>query len=103
MMFSNHSLENRGVLWLRPTPGGISMLTRITRVFLAVCCFTISALAQDQPVRVVVTVEGQKDATPPALTKDDVMVFVDNQRMSVTDWTPVQSDQIGLQLWILID
>jgi len=79
------------------------MLMRITRVFFAVCCLTISALAQDQPVRIVVTVEGQKDATPPALAKDDVMVFVDNQRMRVIDWAPVQNDQIGLQLWILID
>ncbi len=23
--------------------------------------------------------------------------------MRVTDWTPVQNDRIGLQLWILID
>jgi hypothetical protein len=55
------------------------------------------------PVRIVVTVEGKKDAGPPNLTRDDVMVYVDNQRMRVTGWTPVQNDQIGLQLWLLID
>ena len=47
--------------------------------------------------------EGQKDAAPPNLTKDDVMVYLDNQRMRVTDWAPIQSDGIGLELWLLID
>jgi len=74
-----------------------------------VCLLAGQARAQDQatgsgvPVRVVVTVEGKKDAAPPNLTRDDVLVFVDNQRMRVTGWTPVQNDRIGLQLWLLID
>jgi hypothetical protein len=77
------------------------MLT--ARALLAVCFGTCAVWAQDQPTRVIVTVEGQKDAAPPNLTKDDVMVYLDNQRMRVTDWTPIQSDGIGLELWLLID
>jgi hypothetical protein len=79
------------------------LTTRILLAFLAVCFFMGPARAQDQPVRVVVTVEAQKDAAPPNLTKDDVMVYLDNQRMRVTDWTPIQSDRVGLELWLLID
>jgi hypothetical protein len=79
------------------------LTTRILLAFLAVCFFMGPARAQDQPVRVVVTVEAQKDAAPPNLTKDDVMVYLDNQRMRVTDWTPIQNDRVGLELWLLID
>jgi hypothetical protein len=80
------------------------MLTkRILPGLLAVFFFAGLVSAQDQPTSVLVTVEAQKDAAPPNVTKDDVMVFVDNQRMRVTNWVPVQSDGIGLQLWLLID
>jgi len=79
------------------------LTTRILPAFLAICFFIGLARAQDQPVRVVVTVEAPKDATPPNLTKDDIMVYLDNQRMRVTDWTPIQSDGVGLELWLLID
>ncbi len=61
------------------------------------------ATGSGAPVRVVVTVEGPKDAAPPSLTRDDVMVYLDNHRMRVTDWTPVQNDRMGVQLWVLID
>jgi hypothetical protein len=76
---------------------------------LIVCLLADAARAQDKaagsgvPVRIVVTVEGKKDAAPPNLTRDDVMAYMDNQRMRVTDWTPIQNDRIGLQLWLLID
>jgi hypothetical protein len=75
--------------------------TRSLPILLSAFWFTASARAEDQPIRILVTVEGQKDTAPPNLTKDDVMVFGDNQRMRVTDWTPI--DRIGLQLWLLID
>jgi hypothetical protein len=86
------------------------MLT-IRNVFalLVVCFLAGQVRAQDQatgsgvPVRIVVTVEGKKDAAPPNLAREDVMVYLDNQRMRVADWTPVQNDRIGLQLWLLID
>jgi len=86
------------------------MLTRRNlSIFLAVCSTTILARAADQPagpgvpVHILVTVEGQKDSAPPNLTKDDVMVSLDNQRMRVIDWTPVQNERTGVQLWLLID
>ena len=50
-------------------------------------------LAQDHPMRVVVSVEGPKDSTPPTLNREDVMVYLDNQRMQVTGWTPIQNDR----------
>jgi hypothetical protein len=80
------------------------MLTRRNlAAFLALCLFTCTARAQDQPVRIVVTVEGHKDTPPPNLNREDVMVYLDNQRMRVTGWEPIQNERIGLQLWILID
>src|SRR5258706_14507453 len=86
------------------------MLTiRSVFTLLVVCFLAGPARAQDQaigsgvPVRIVVTVEGKKDAAPPSLTRNDVLVYLDHQRMRVTDWTPVQSDRTGLHLWLLID
>jgi len=86
------------------------MLTiRSVFAWLIVCLFAGQVRAQDQatgsgvPVRIVVTVEGRKDAAPPDLARQDVMLYVDNQRMQVTDWTPVQKDRMGLELWVLID
>jgi hypothetical protein len=79
------------------------LTTRILPAFLASCFFIGAAPAQDQPVRVVVTVEAQKGATAPNLTKDDILVTLENQRMRVTSWEPIQHDRIGLELWLLID
>jgi hypothetical protein len=78
------------------------MLTRkILPLFLAISAGAL--LAQDHPTRVVVTVEASKDATPPSLNKEDILVSVDNNRMRVTDWTPIQSYPAGVELWLLID
>jgi hypothetical protein len=83
--------------------------TRNVFALLIVCLLADPARGQDKaasssvPVRVVVTVEGKKDAAPPNLTRDDVMAYMDNQKVRVTGWTPVQNDRIGLQLWLLID
>lgn len=64
---------------------------------------SIPGFARDEsaPARVVVSVEGQKDAAPPVINREDVMVFLDNQRMQVTGWTPIHD--AGLDLWLLID
>jgi hypothetical protein len=76
---------------------------------LVVCFLGGQTRAQDQatgsrvPVRIIVTVEGKKDSAPPNLTREDVMAYIDDQRMRVTDWTPLQNNRIGLQLWVLID
>jgi len=81
------------------------MLTpKAVAVWLAVVAGVgIKAADVSAPVSVVVTVEGQKDSAPGSLTRDDVMVFLDKERMRVTDWSPILSDKKGLQLWLLID
>jgi len=86
------------------------MLTiRDALALLVVCFLAEPARAQDQatasgvPLRIVVTVEGQKDAAPPNLARNDILVYLDNERMRVTDWTPVQNDRTGMELWLLID
>src|SRR5882724_2346047 len=75
------------------------MLTRM--IFLALAIVAGGARAQE--IRTIVTVEGHKDAAPPELTQQDVMVYLDNQRMKTTGWEPIQSQKVGLQLWVLID
>ena len=55
-------------------------------------------------VTTVVTVLGAKDATPPAVAKEDVNVTEGKTRLTVTGWEPVQSSSHAqLQLAILID
>jgi hypothetical protein len=61
----------------------------------------LSAAASAQEQRVVVTIEGHKDASPPEITKDDVMVSVEHQRARVSGWTPARI--AGTELWLLID
>lgn len=63
--------------------------------------FLLGFAASAQNQRVVVTVEGHKDAAPPAVTQADVMVSVENQRARVTGWTPART--AGTEFWILID
>jgi hypothetical protein len=102
-------IRNRLEAPQRLSCGGVIMLT-IRNVFavLVVCFFAFPARGQvtgtGVPARIVVTVEGaQKDAAPPNIARNDVMVYLDNERMRVTDWTSVQNDRAGLQLWLLID
>ena len=54
------------------------------------------------PVSVVVTAAGQKSASAPQLTADDVLVSENKQHMPVTGLEPLRG-QGGLQLWLLID
>lgn len=79
------------------------LATRSLWALLVLTFLSIPGVARDESasVRVVVSVEGHKDAPAPALNREDVMVSLDNQRMQVTGWTPVQD--AGLNLWLLID
>src|SRR5438105_6721307 len=85
------------------------LMIRNVFALLLLCIAATPARAQNEasgsgvPVRIVVTVEGKKGAAPPTLTRDDVFVYSDNERMRVTDWTAVQNDRTGLQLWLLIN
>jgi hypothetical protein len=75
--------------------------------FIAASLLAGSLVARDvpspgTPASVIVTAQGQKDAAPPQLTVDDVLVSQNRQRMQVTSVEPLHS-QNGLQLWLLID
>jgi hypothetical protein len=54
------------------------------------------------PVSILVSVEAKKNTPVPRLTKSDVLVTENKQRLPVTDLAPVR-DRGGLQLWLLID
>lgn len=51
----------------------------------------------------VVTVEARHGSNVPNITRDDVMVYQGRDRDKVTGWLPLQGDNAGLQLFILLD
>ena len=59
--------------------------------------------SQTVPVSMVVSVEAKHGKDIPAITRDDVRVFRDRDRLRVTDWIPLQGSQAALELLILID
>jgi hypothetical protein len=61
-----------------------------------------SPAATGVPVSVITTVEAQKNAPPPKVTQDDVLVSQNKRHMEVTAFAPLR-EQAGLQLWLLID
>src|ERR1700686_2984438 len=78
---------------------------------IAVClgAFTHGAAAQETsaasgpPVNMVVTVEARHGMNPPAVDRQDVMVYEGKTRDSVTGWTPAKGENAGLELFILLD
>jgi len=85
-----------------------------TTLLMAALTFMVSiasgiAFAQNSqaggiPAHIVVTVEPKRgNNPPPAIRKDDVLVFEGKNRDTVTDWIPLQGDRAGLQLFFLID
>jgi hypothetical protein len=59
--------------------------------------------ASGPPVNMVVTVEARHGMNPPAVDRQDVMVYEGKTRDSVTSWTPAKGDNAGLELFILLD
>jgi len=55
------------------------------------------------PVTTVVTALGPKYTPPPALSMDDINVFENKDKRTVTGFTPAQGDKAALQLAIVID
>jgi len=74
-------------------------------VITAIAVATVPAGAQDAgvPVHLIVTVEGRRGAQPPAISRDDVLVFQGRDRVPVTGWTPSEGSNAALQLYLLID
>ena len=74
----------------------------LRNLFVALTVFLLTGSLSAQ-VRIVATVEGHKGAVAPQLTQNDVMVYVNDERMRITGWEPVGSDAAALQIWVLID
>ncbi|MGH9758125.1 MAG: hypothetical protein ACRD4M_10335 [Candidatus Acidiferrales bacterium] len=78
-------------------------------VVAAVFFAALPAMAQEQaasstvPVTTVVTVIGPKYTAPPAVGKNDVAVYQNKDKQTVTSWVPAQGDKASLQLAIIID
>lgn len=53
------------------------------------------------PVTVVATVEPAKDSPRPAIAPQDILVSHSNQRLDLTNVSPVRT--AGMQLWVVID
>jgi hypothetical protein len=51
----------------------------------------------------VVTAEPHHGSSVPAVNREDVMVFDEKDRDTVTEWIPAQGDHAGLELFILLD
>lgn len=90
------------------------MTTRRVRG-LAVCGLLLCAggaaawAPQEQPaasgetVSMVVSVEAKHGNEVPAVTREDVNVFQGSVQDRVTNWVPLEGEQAGLQLYVLVD
>jgi hypothetical protein len=54
-------------------------------------------------VSLVVSVEAMQGNNIPEVARQDVKVFEENEPVQVTGWTPLKQDQVGLELFIVID
>jgi len=93
------------------------MLEKLSRLIMASAGFAAAlifgaallpttAQAQDASkvqVTTVVTVLGPKFLPPPAVAKEDIVVFSGKTRLDVVDWAPAKGENSGLQLAIVID
>lgn len=55
------------------------------------------------PVSLVVSVEARHGKEVPAIYREDVKVLQGSNRLQVKDWVPLEKDQAGLELFLLID
>lgn len=55
------------------------------------------------PVSMIVSVEAKHGKEVPTINKEDVLVFQDHDRLPVIDWIPCQAEQVGIELFLLID
>jgi hypothetical protein len=55
------------------------------------------------PVSTVVSVEAKHGKDIPVVSREDVRVLKGKNQLRVTDWVPLQGNQSGLELFVLID
>jgi hypothetical protein len=80
----------------------------LTSLFMAAGTSAASPLPQSPtagtvPVSMIVSVEARHGKEVPTVYKQDVRVTQGNDRLEVTDWTPCQSAQSGVELFVLVD
>ena len=72
-------------------------------------CSALTAFTQQPstpgtvPVSMIVSVEAKHGKEVPTIHKEDVMVSHDRDRLQTTDWVPCQSQQAGVELFVLVD
>jgi hypothetical protein len=70
---------------------------------LALPGFAQQSTAGTVPVSTVVSVEALHGKDVPTVNREDVRVLQGKDRLQITDWIPLQGNQAGLELYILID
>ncbi len=55
------------------------------------------------PVSTVVSVEARDGKTVPVVNREDVRAYQGKDRLEITEWVPLQGNQGGLELFVLID
>jgi len=84
----------------------------ISAVLLACTVLTLGSQAAESrepapagtvPVHMVVTVEAHHGTEVPAISREDVTVTQGRIRAQVTDWTLLQGEHAGLELFVLLD
>lgn len=55
------------------------------------------------PVHMMVTLEARHGNQPPAISREDVLVYQGHDRVPVTGWTPYQANGADLELYLVID
>ena len=59
--------------------------------------------ADSVPVSMVVTVKAKQGGIVPLVYREDVRAYQGRDQVQVMDWVPLQGDQAGLELYVLID
>lgn len=72
-------------------------------VAVALAASRIAAAAAETPVSIIVSVEAKHGKEIPTIYREDVRVLQDHDRVRVTEWVPLQQEQAGLDLLLLID
>lgn len=85
--------------------------TRILSTGILMSLFFVSAAAWSQqtgtsgttPVSIVVSIEAKHGKEVPTIYKQDVKVLHGQDRLQVSEWTPCQSNEAGVELFLLVD
>lgn len=76
----------------------------IRQIFITTLAVSCAVLAQDKvPVSMTVTVEATHGKAFPELKREDVMIYRGKERLTVTDWTALQGERGGVEVFLLID